>query len=289
MPRTVSNDPITIYALASSQDHVIRYIGQTSDLAARLTAHFREMRLYPNRHISRWKNKVIRDGFEIVCLVLKENAIWSDDEIALIAQYRSQGFALVNGTDGGDGVRGLKLSAEHKAKLIQSAKTRDITPETRARLSQARRDMWASKTPEERAEITEKGAKKQRGIKKSDAFRQMVSAVHSGQKRQNNKPVSDETRQKLSAAAKGRMPSNLAGIHERMVGRPKPQEVREKIARTLAGRTQSEETKRKRGASLRATFSTPEYKAKRSEWMKKAWLTRKRKAHGVDGEGGSRK
>ncbi|MFA6213544.1 MAG: NUMOD3 domain-containing DNA-binding protein [Candidatus Obscuribacterales bacterium] len=58
-----------------------------------------------------------------------------DDEIHQIAQLRSDGFALVNMTNGGDGVSGLVHSDAARTKMSIAGKGRRKSQETRARIS----------------------------------------------------------------------------------------------------------------------------------------------------------
>lgn len=64
-----------MYALLSSSDGAVRYVGQTvSQLHTRLATHIRHSRRYPHRHLSCWIKKAIADGHAIQITALEEAA-----------------------------------------------------------------------------------------------------------------------------------------------------------------------------------------------------------------------
>lgn len=122
---------ITIYGLFSTKDGVVRYIGQCKCTPKeRLKAHLRDSIKMNKSHKCNWIRKVLADGCQIGFTVLKENAVWNEDEIAFIKHYKNQGFDLVNNTIGGDGAIGAKWSAEAKKKLSESKQGWKNSPES---------------------------------------------------------------------------------------------------------------------------------------------------------------
>lgn len=49
---------VCIYTLASSEDRIPRYIGQTTNLSRRLPKHFAYAEKHPAAYLSRWINSV---------------------------------------------------------------------------------------------------------------------------------------------------------------------------------------------------------------------------------------
>lgn len=143
----------TVYGLRSSQDGRIRYVGQTvMSLEKRLKNHLSHSRKYRHRHLSNWINSVIRSGYSVEIIVLRENATWNVSEIEVIAQLRADGSDLVNATCGGEGALGVhwtedrrkkmsetmtgkKKSAEHVSNLSKAMRGRTIPPSVAEKIS----------------------------------------------------------------------------------------------------------------------------------------------------------
>jgi hypothetical protein len=62
-----------------------------------------------------------------------------DLEKAAIAHYRSMGFDLVNGTDGGEGTCGRTVSTETRARISEAQSRRVRTPEERKRMAEGQK------------------------------------------------------------------------------------------------------------------------------------------------------
>lgn len=93
-------------------------------------------------------------------------------EMAFIAAIgRKPAGPLVNLTDGGDGFRGLRRTAEHKAKIGAAHKGKTISPEQMPRylqsLSKARAAFLAT-SPERRSEAARKGLEKKPAANRSE-------------------------------------------------------------------------------------------------------------------------
>ena len=97
----------TVYALSSSEDGEVRYVGQTKEtVRRRLLQHIsKAKRSGGGTHREYWILSVLEKGFEIQCTVLQSNAIKNVDEMRWIAEMRSRGAKLVNATAGGEGLR----------------------------------------------------------------------------------------------------------------------------------------------------------------------------------------
>lgn len=148
-----------VYGLASSEDGVIRYIGQTTrSLRVRLAGHMREARKTDTRR-ARWIRAVLAGGHKVVLRPLVTGARWNETEMALIALYRRRGFDLVNTTIGGQGVPGL--CPEVRTKISVALMGHSVAAETRHALSRAGAKRMASAAERQRiAALTRRGMRR---------------------------------------------------------------------------------------------------------------------------------
>lgn len=196
---------ITVYGLASSENGLIRYIGQTTvSLQTRLKWHITwTIRKRDRSRRTAWITSVLRDGYELTITALEENAVLHETEMRWIAQH--QGAELVNGTLGGDGCIGVPKTAEHRAKIGAAHKGRK-SPWTAERNRQSAGKPGHPSTPETNAKISaaHKGkpkpglAERNKAMVWNDEMRAKISAANSGTK------ASDETKAKLSAVRRNK-------------------------------------------------------------------------------------
>lgn len=109
----------SIYGLYSTEDTVVRYIGQTTQQSkTRLQQHLAEATRPPGAsHCHRWIRKVLRTGYEIGIVVLEENCVWNEAERKWIAEYRKRNPGIMtNLSDGGCGYAG-KRSDETRQRM----------------------------------------------------------------------------------------------------------------------------------------------------------------------------
>lgn len=160
---------IYIYGLIDPVTNRIRYIGKSTRPRGRLSDHCNER---SPCHRTHWIQSLLAQGKRPLLIVLERlaaDADWQAVERQWIAFGREQGWPLVNGTDGGDGVcglspeareriatawigrrhraeslakigrasRGRRHTAEHKARMSQKMQGREITPTHRRNLSLA--------------------------------------------------------------------------------------------------------------------------------------------------------
>jgi len=148
-----------------------------------------------NRFHTAIVQKIQRDGFavevRIVSFGLTEEAAFVLEK-ERIAFWRNAGADLANATNGGDGVSGLKMSAEARLKM-RNAKlgTKQSAEAIQKRIA----PLIGRKQPEH---AIEQGAAKRRGKKLSDEHKAKLSTAHKG------KIVSEAARKSLSEANKGR-------------------------------------------------------------------------------------
>lgn len=93
-----------IYTLADPLTGDVRYVGKADNLNRRLTMHLMESKTETHRR-AQWIKSVISTGSKPIIEVLDivPSNCWEKYERYWIAQFRSWGFNLVNGSDGGDG------------------------------------------------------------------------------------------------------------------------------------------------------------------------------------------
>lgn len=147
-----------------------------------------------------WHNIVAKDGGHNVEIV----ASGMDEELSLLAEvelidkFRRSGVKLVNMTEGGDGVVGLRHSLETRARLAELSRGnknstgRPVSAETRAKLSAINRIAMADSA--RRARTTEATRRAMQDPK----VRAKVARGNA------NRIISPETRAKMSEARKGR-------------------------------------------------------------------------------------
>lgn len=178
-----------------------------------------------------WLRTVNKHGF--ICEVIGE---FDDESEALsverkvIAEYRAAGTQLVNLTDGGEGVSGLKHTEATKQTISEIKKKQTVTPEARAKISEANKKRYLD--PHERYRCTAH-------LKGKPSHRR-------------GKTLSQETRQKMSASRTGKQCSAEARkkISEANQGKIRTQEQRSRLAALRRGVPASEETKKKISESI---------------------------------------
>ena len=116
-----------IYALCEFPSQVPRYVGKTiQPLRLRLVAHLRSARRGPRLPVSWWLAKREKAGKQ-VCIKWLETVDaggdWQERERFWIAKHRADGAALLNLTDGGEGLAGHRFAQAHKDKIAAALRT----------------------------------------------------------------------------------------------------------------------------------------------------------------------
>ena len=183
-----------VYALMSSADNEIRYVGQTiSGLARRRSEHInRAKRVHRPTHRDAWIRKVLREGHELVAVCLCDHAVRDRDEMQWIAFLRFSGFRLVNATGGGDGMT-------------------DASPELREKLSGSVAGLWADPEYRERQSLAHKG--KPWSPARRAACDAVSAELRSDRARRGRAVLTPERRTAISSAAA------LAGRDKRRAAR----------------------------------------------------------------------
>lgn len=232
-----------VYTLADSRKpEDVRYVGLTKDAGARLTKH-RKPQASDKSHRANWVRSVIRDGGDIVLSVIKRGLSEEHvktEEVASIEEYRTAGYRLVNGTDGGDGM--LNPTPELRAKLSAAVKA-SMTSEVREKMSTASRGK--KKSPEHVARV----AKAKTGFRHSDETRAKLSSQRLGRplSHENKESIraamaDPEVRAKISAANRGRKltPEHIEKVAAANRGRKLSAEHCAKISKANKGRQRTE-------------------------------------------------
>ena len=163
-----------------------------------------------------WKRIVNKAGYDIQIIaenISYEEALSKEKELIEYYGRRDKGSGtLVNMTDGGGGVLGLKighLSDEHKQKVSASLKGKSRTEETKKKISESQKGKKMSEESRKKMSDASKGKKRSDKFKQalkdrklSDEQKQKISRSLSGKKGQ---PCSEETRQKISMTLKNKV------------------------------------------------------------------------------------
>lgn len=123
----VESKACCVYALFSTENGEIRYIGQTTKrLSHRLKIHVKSAMEGRNWPLCKWIRKTLQNNYLIQSVILIPNAVWNETEIKLIAGYLSNGARLLNCTAGGEGFVGLKRTIADRRKMSDAGKKHSI-------------------------------------------------------------------------------------------------------------------------------------------------------------------
>lgn len=204
-----------IYVILNTKNGKV-YIGKGKNIASRWKHHKRCLKgnYHYNVYLQRAWDKYGEKAFKFQVLEYCTVEQLDEREMHFIAVYKARGMAY-NMTDGGDGVKGLPFSDEHRKNLsIAQKKRAPASIETRQKIS-----------------IAAKNPSVETRKKMSDA----------------KKNMSDETKRKIGEAGKGRFQSDEKRNKLRIAntGKTHSAETRIKIGNTSRGRTHTPEAKQK--------------------------------------------
>lgn len=225
MPRGKPTGKGIVYGLLDPRDEQtllsIRYVGYTADPDGRLKAHITEAKTGRKTHRLNWVRKLLKAGVEPVMMLLTKGTglQLAGKEVSWVRKLKKMGCKLVNGTDGGEGVRGLvytpemrenlsKLGKKHAKEMSNRAKAMWADPEFRVRHSgdnhHMKKDECRVKVTGYRNGMVKKGGhskktKKQigdslRGIPRTEQAKKAISTALRG------KSKSEDHRKALSKA-----------------------------------------------------------------------------------------
>lgn len=112
---------VFIYSLSTAEDPFnIRYIGKADNIEERLIRHLQPYYLTEGTYKARWLKSELKKGHTPIIKQIDEvpESEWEFWEQFWIAQFKSWGFNLTNGTIGGDGIKATKEVISKRSKTI---------------------------------------------------------------------------------------------------------------------------------------------------------------------------
>lgn len=140
---------IYIYALQDPFTLELKYVGKTIRLHERLMNQCNEN---SNTHRCHWIQSIVKRGakpIHVILETLEDGAEWEDRERYWIAYGRAQGWPLTNGTEGGDGVKGL--TGDSLFRMQNTWVGRKHKPESGLKIAAANRRRIVSDQQKQRA------------------------------------------------------------------------------------------------------------------------------------------
>lgn len=146
---------VFIYELTDPRTGEPRYIGKTNNVSIRLSNHLKPKALSVKTKKNSWIKSLLKLNLKPVLNIIDEvdENNWEFWERHYISLYKSWGFRLTNGTNGGDSGpshEGKKRSEETKRKMSESIK-KSRTPELKKQIKQIKiqNGTWGKKFSEE--------------------------------------------------------------------------------------------------------------------------------------------
>jgi hypothetical protein len=195
-----------------------------------------------NQHHSNIVSKLTQNELVVDVRIVADGLLEADAhklEVERIKMWRDSGTKLVNVTNGGEGIPGLKHTKESRTKMSSKLKGRKRGPrplETRKKIAEAHRGKKRGPCPAHSAFMT--------GRKLTDEHKAKISAGNVG------RVISPETRIKIGKGNKGKIRS-VATI--------------QRLSAAHLGNRLSAETKAKMSASHTKKWLSDEFRIKHSE------------------------
>lgn len=259
---------IIIYALRDPLSSLIRYVGQTQNAQVRFQAHCRPKN-NPKTHKEKWIAALLERGVRPIFVFIEttdqEHA--DEREVFWISAYREV-FRLTNATDGGDGIRGLVFTEEHKKNLSRAKIGRVIlTEERRAKMFEARKAVGFLSI-----EKREKMRLRFKGVPLSGEHRAKLKIARQVKLYR----ITEDGRGRISSFQKGRKksPEQIAKFSAKMQGHAVSLETREKIRASLLGRKMSVESSLKKSLASRGKIPLKAHLANKARYAQ-GWSPRK--------------
>ncbi len=208
----------SLYVLfRKSAPEEIRYVGITihDDVTKRFESHLHKTRHGVNRPVNDWLGKYYPD---VDVKKVGSASSWDEictQEIQLIAKLKEDGHRLLNQTIGGEGTVGFKDSEETKAKKSLALTGREVSQETRDKISKA--NTGKRRTEEAKKKMSDRKI----GRTLSREHVEKISASNKGKKR------TAEQCKNISNSLKGKKHSEAH--HQSIVEAQKKRRLREKL------------------------------------------------------------
>lgn len=192
-----------------------RYVGKTKRPEQRFKEH---LKANGKTHRDYWIRSIRPELPVMIELEKVSDDGWEIAERKWIRLFKSLGEKLTNGTDGGEGGRGLSHSEETKALLSNAMKGKLKSAETKAKM----RMSCSMKRPE----VAAKNADSKRGKPRSEETKEKLRIASTGKKQ------SDETiKKRISKINKEDWASKISKSHKRTWAELPPEVQEEKIKR----------------------------------------------------------
>jgi len=178
-------------------ENTIRYVGVTKKtLRQRFLEHVSKANRGDHTPLCHWIRKLSAAGLKPRIILLEQSPQRDQCERKWIAKLHQEGCDLLNLTDGGDGMRGLQFSEEHRRRIGEALRGRKRPPEISEMLSRVHRGKKLS------AETRRKMSEVRRGKKQSEETKakrraSMVGRKYSAERCAN---ISKGRRRALAAA-----------------------------------------------------------------------------------------
>jgi len=180
-----------VYAIINKINGSV-YIGKSYRVSRRWKTHVRDA--LENDSQLPLHRAIRKHGIESFDFVIVEKCVDDraslDAEVKHIREYRERGVTLYNLTDGGDGARGMKMSAEAKAAISFKKKGTKHSEETRKRIGDIQRGKKRGPYPPERMKAAREASI---GRHLTDEEKQHLRDVQLGRKR----PKAPDVRERL--------------------------------------------------------------------------------------------
>ena len=220
-----------IYTL-EDQNGDIRYVGQTIRVKNRLSEHCNSSKLKKKTHKNNWIKSILLMGFKPIFNIIEEvediDANWS--EIYWISQFKSWGFNLTNGTDGGayDNAnrKGAKLTEEHKLKLSKSTKGKKKSNEFIEKITGEKNHFYGKKHSEETRKKLSEIAKARMTDERKKQISESVKKAMANPKLQ--KHISEQL--KIAMAGEGNPMYGKIGENNPNYGRKNTEKTKKKMS-----------------------------------------------------------
>lgn len=166
-----------IYVLRDPRTNEVRYVGKTvKSLAERLSGHINHAGRVKSPRGS-WIISLAQQGLTpIIEEIEVAGDNWADRERYWIAHYRSTTGKLTNICDGGEGVGGVKLKPEHRARLAEIGKARKQTDAWKSQMGAHLPEWWTEEIRAQKAALVKSQMTPERRAAHSEALKETMSS-----------------------------------------------------------------------------------------------------------------
>lgn len=189
---------VTVYALYSTRDGEVRYVGQTTQqLRLRLAQHRNYAKSRPSA-VHKWMLREQNEGHTVEIKVLLDYATLHTDEISIIEFFKKRGLRLLNLTEGGEGTVGWRGNKGNKRPDLAARNRANAGKPGHPMSEDNKKKIIASLRGKKRPDLVERNKKLPwLGKKHSEATKMKQRAAHLG------RSFSEEHRRKISERRKG--------------------------------------------------------------------------------------